>query len=514
MKKPMSAQAAPLSSAINTTLPPDDLPRPALPRVFFVGLPQWAFILVVASLVTTLCSNSFAHDSPWVGAGVWVTVVVALHMGFAARVIPWIPGLIALIALLQWVLGAWAGYHVPPPVYTLTMATPADQYFSYAVPAAILFVVGLYLPLWRLGCRVPLRTTPAIPPDFVRTCDIMVGVGVVATFVQSLGVPYALRYAVLLVEYLSFVGAFGLALARADGWGWRLAAVLALRAAVSTSDGTFHELLLWAGYSFVLLAFLFRWRGRTMVAIALVGVAVMGALNEIKLNYRIEIAENPDLRLGERVAALGHALRERARDPLEPFTGTALSRTVSRVNQGWIISRVLYWTPAHEPYAGGETLVTAARAVLVPRIVDRDKYAAGGFFFFTRFTGVSLRGTSMNLSPPGEMYANFGRTGGLVGVFVFALCLGLLYGRFAPWAIDSPLWWAWAPYVMLYTMQAETGIGEALNHVVRSFLVMTAIVWFVPAWKNLRRWQPLLRYLRRFGPNRLVLQPSSGAPSE
>jgi hypothetical protein len=110
-----------------------------------------------------------------------------------------------------------------------------------------------------------------------------------------------------------------------------------------------------------------------------------------------------------------------------------------------------------------------------------------------------LRGTSMNLSPPGEMYANFGRAGGLTGVFLFALGLGLLYGVFARWAVDSPLWWAWAPYVMLYTMQAETGIGEAVNHVARSFLVMMTVVWFVPAWKSLRRWQPMIRRLRQLG---------------
>ncbi len=97
------------------------------------------------------------------------------------------------------------------------------------------------------------------------------------------------------------------------------------------------------------------------------------------------------------------------------------------------------------------------------------------------------------------MYANFGPTGGLVGVFLFALGLGLLYGVFARWAMDSPLWWAWAPYVMLYTMQAETGIGEAVNHVARSFLVLMVVVWVVPAWKSLRRWHPIVRQLREFG---------------
>jgi hypothetical protein len=496
----MSSRGGVPSTVINTTLlATDDLAPPATSRLYFLGVRSWAFIIVMASLITTISANYYVHDSAWLGPAIWVTVAVALHTAFVARVLPWVPGLIALIALLQWVLGAWAGYHVPPLLYTMGMALPADDYFSYAVPATILFILGLYLPLWRIGRRTANRGTPKIPPDFARSCDIMIGVGLVATVIQTFDVPLSLRYAVVLVEYLAFVGALGLALAQADGWGWRLGAVLALRAVLSTSDGTFTELLLWAGYSFVVLAFLFRWKARFIGAIAVVGVFALGALNEIKLNYRIQLSENPDLAVGERVEALGNALGQQLRDPWEAFAGHSLSRTVARVNQGWIISRVMYWTPAREPFAHGETLVTAVRAAMVPRVIDPNKYMAGGYSFFTRFTGIVLHGTSMNLSPAGEMYANFGRLGGMIGVFLFALGLGFLYGMFARWAMDSPLWWAWAPYVMLYTMQAETGIGEALNHVARSFLVMMVVVWAMPAWKNLRRWHPVFRRFRFIG---------------
>jgi hypothetical protein len=41
---------------------------------------------------------------------------------------------------------------------------------------------------------------------------------------------------------------------------------------------------------------------------------------------------------------------------------------------------------------------------------------------------------------------------------------------------------------MLYTMQAENGIGEAVNHVVKSALVMVAFMSVVPAWAVLRQW--------------------------
>jgi hypothetical protein len=484
-----------LAPASNTILAPRPQEATGVPRYYFIPEWYWAFMVMVALLVALAVSSGYRNDSPWIGVGVWTAVVVAIHTSLAGRAAPWIPGLIALIAMLQWVLGAWAGYHIPPPIWTMAMAVPSEEYFGYAVPATVLFVFGLYLPLWKIGRHLPRRSTPVLPPDFVRTCDIMVIVGMIASVVQSLGVPVSLQYALLLVGYLGFVGAFALVLAKTEGWGWRLAAVLGLRLVLSSSDGMFHELLLWVAYSFILLGFVFRWRARTIAPIAIAGVVMMGALNQLKVSYRAELDAMPDMRYDRRVAALGSAFAGQIREPTGAFTGTSLSRTVARVNQGWIIARVLYWVPAREPYAEGETLENAVRASLVPRVIDPTKYVAGGYYF-TRFTGVPLYGSSMNLSTTGEMYANFGRAGGMIGTFLFAIGLGLLYRVFARWALDSPLWWAWAPYVMLYTMQAETGIGEAVNHVARSFLVMMVVVSTVPAWKNLRRWQPLMRRLR------------------
>ena len=144
---------------------------------------------------------------------------------------------------------------------------PPD-YFSYAVPATLLLALGVYLPLWRIGRRPVQRTAPSMPADFVHTCDIMVVVGIGASIIQNTPLPVSLQYLMLLVGYLSFVGAFGLLLARAPGWGWRLAAVLALRAVLTSSDGMFHDLLLWSAYTGTLLGFVYRWRVRTLVVLA------------------------------------------------------------------------------------------------------------------------------------------------------------------------------------------------------------------------------------------------------
>jgi hypothetical protein len=478
----------PIKGPIAALDPPWPIERRATPRRFYIPVDRWWLIIGCAAVAAVSTISTYESDSMWIGAGVFAGVVVMMHTLFAARIAPWIPGLIALVALLQWVFAPWAAYHTTAEIPIFAMAVPPPEYFSYAVPATLLLIVGLYLPLWRIGSgAIPQRAATA-PPGFTRTCDAMVAVGFAANlFINH--APESLRYMTTLLSYLAFVGAFGLLLVRAPGWWWRVLLALAVRAAMSTENGLFHDLLLWAAYTGALAIAVIRPRIVTIVALAVAGAFLIGVLNEAKYSYRRVIALNPGMSLGDRVSVLGGQLTGQASQPHETFTGDALTRTITRLNQGWIIARILVWVPTSEPYAGGETLVTAFRAALVPRLLDPGKYQAGGAINFPRFTGLTItKSTSMNLSPAGEMYANFGRNGGLVAMLLYGVGLGLVFFRFASWAEGSPLWWAWAPYVMLYTMQAENGIGEGVNHVAKSFVLMLAVVYYVPAWRALRRW--------------------------
>jgi len=481
----MSAYSGPIPALD----PPWSLSAAPVRRVFYISLQQWGAVLGIAALSAVSTISLYEGDSLWIGVGIFLFVAVLGHTLLAAHSVPWIPGLIALVAVLQWVLAPWAAYHVPASFPLFEMVLPAPDYFNYAVPAALMLLLGLYTPLWRVGDRAVVRRAPTVPRGFRRACDLMIVFGFAANVAMG-HAPGSLRYLALLLSYLAFVGAFALLLVRADGWWWRVAFVLGLRAVESTEGGLFHDLLLWGAYCGALMVYSFRPSRTVVIAAGLGGVLMIGALNEAKYTYRRELFLNPDMQLSERVATLGRDLRDQVTEPRTTFTGDAMSRSVTRLNQGWIIARILTWVPTSEPFAGGETIVTALRAALVPRILDADKYVAGGAQDFPRFTGLTIdQSTSMNLSPAGEMYANFGRTGGLVALYLFGVGLGLVYLRFATWARRSPLWWAWAPYVMLYAMQAENGLGEGINHVAKSFVLLFVVISVVPAWRSLRRWR-------------------------
>jgi hypothetical protein len=489
----------PTTGPIAALDPPWPIERQAPRRWFYIPLDRWGLILGVAGVVAVSSISFYESDSMWIGVGLFAFVAVLLHTLLAARHAPWIPGLIVMVALLQWVLAPWAAYHTTPELPVFAMSVPADDYFSFAVPAAMLLLLGLYLPLWRISKEPLPRKSKSTPAGFARTCDAMIVVGLIAGLLIN-HVPASLKYVMVLVNSLEFVGAFGQLLVRTPGWWWRVLLVLGARAAMSTENGLFHDLLLWGTYTGALVVFVMRPRILTILAVTGAAMFLVGALNEAKYSYRKMLQLNPEMPLTDRVSLLTGQLGSQAAQPQTTYSGDALTRMITRLNQGWIIARILVWVPTSEPYAGGETLVTAFRAALLPRILDPGKYEAGGQINFPRFTGLTITGgTSMNLSPAGEMYANFGRNGGLFAMFLFGVALALVYYRFASWAHGSPLWWAWAPYVMLYTMQAENGIGEGLNHVVKSFIIMLAVVYYLPAWRSLRRWrrpQAAIRALR------------------
>ncbi len=465
--------------------------RTRMKRVLFVPGAAWRTLLITSALAFFALAPVWWRDSVWLGVGLVFSLIVVVHGLLASRVVPWIPGLIALVACLQWVIAAWAGYHVPPVFALFKMVIPPGDYFSYAVPAVLLLTLGLFLPLRGFGRQAPPSTPHTLEssPRLLATLRWMVIIGALVRVLVVPNVPGSMGFLALLVANLAFVGFFGMVLVRAPRWPLYGAVVLGLQAMYSSADGMFHELLLWSTYLVAILAFTHRLRLRVLITAGVLALLLIFTLNAIKQEYRYAIGSQK-LSLGRRTALLGETLLDRVLHPGELFTEEKVGLNVARTNQGWIIARTLSYTPAAEPFAEGETVRTAVAAALLPRFLNPGKYQAGGGEYVTRFAGVEIRGgTSMSLSLAGEMYVNFDRYGGLAGMFVIGLLLGLLYRLFYRWSHDSILWWAWAPYVMLSTMQAESGLAEALNHVVKSSIVMFAAIGLMPAWSMLRRWK-------------------------
>ncbi|HVE79025.1 MAG TPA: hypothetical protein VNA89_09200, partial [Gemmatimonadaceae bacterium] len=94
--------------------------------------------------------------------------------------------------------------------------------------------------------------------------------------------------------------------------------------------------------------------------------------------------------------------------------------------------------------------------------------------------------TSINLSVAGELYANFGRSGAIVATLVYGILLGMAFRLFVRWSRQSPYVWAWAPFALISTVSAESGLTEVINQLSKSLPVMLLVTQLVPAWAALR----------------------------
>lgn len=467
-----------------------EIRRPARPRRRALRLfvpPREFQRAVVYALAATLLALPF-YDSPWLGGGVFASVFVAVHAMHASRRIPWIPGVVATIAAIQWVLAAWAAYHLEQIPYVAKMWLPAPEYFAFAVPTYLAFVTGLLWPLRREGRGYTLpKARIQLTPRLRTMCNVMIFGGIALRLGAVIHMPLSVRGAVYMLSDLQYVGAFTLLLAREPGWKWRLGLVLLGEAYWDSIDAQYLALVLWSLYSVLLIIHVQRIRPWKLLVGALGAAVAVMVINAAKKSVRDDVRQDRSLEQSERAALAADYATDVVTSPDQLFSANTVTMNVARLNQGVITSRILYWTPAHEPFAHGETIAKAVYASIVPRVLDPAKVTAGGFTNYPRFTGLQLlEGTSINLSIPGEMYANFGTGGAIIGCFIYGVFLALLYRMFVRLSRTSPLWWAWAPFILFSTVVAEMGLAEGLNEISKKLLITYVIVMFIPAWAPLR----------------------------
>ena len=466
---------------------PSPFPATARPLTLFVPRGEFSRIGVGSILIALLLAPAYWDETLWLGAGIALTVFVVWHGMLATKSVPWMPGFVIGVACVQWILAPWAAYHLPAvPTAVLQILQPSE-YFRYAVPATYALAIGLFIPLRRLSHRAPPRQVGNIDRRrLLRTFDAMLVVGLFARIALAPLASSGLRFVIALVAELAWVGGFAAMLIDAPGWRRRITILLLIEGVFGSVQGIFYELVVWSIYLTLLYLFARRVRRSRIILISAVAVVGVFALNGIKASFREEIYGSNLSSLERGALAVGY-LGGMLREPSRVFSPDNIAFNVQRLNQGSIIGRVMYWTPSREPFAEGETIIAAVVASLLPRALAPDKYVAGGFANYPRFTGLTLVGsTSINLSFAGEMYANFGLGGGILGMLVVGIALGGLFAVFLRWSRRSLLWWAWLPYVMLTAVSAEGGIGETLNQIVKSVVVMVGVILAVPAWEGLR----------------------------
>jgi len=432
--------------------------------------------------------------SVWIGVTVFLVTLTAFHMRYASRYIVPFPHIAIMISALQYVLAAWFSFYHPPDDPTYDIGASLPFYLSYAGPVIVAICVG-----WSLSL---IRMKPKVQPTFFKAgqllveLDILFVVGFVALMLTRYVHIASLTFVLVLLGNLRYIAVYGRMLAQAPGWVWRLAIVLGSEVLFAAESGMFHPLLLWLCWSVAVWMYCFKPSARGVLCMLLAGAFFLPAFQEAKWRMRgggdddlmgTDAPETVQNSFGRTVtfvsyfaASLKHAVTF---DMSEKF----IADTAVRYNQGWIINRIMFFVPTLEPYAKGSTITTAAVAAVLPRAIASEKLEAGGQEYMARYAGMELesgdQSTSMNLGYAGEMYANFGFIGGIIGCGLYAFFFGLFFRWVCNKAFLSPFLWAVVPFIFFAALKAEDGIDFSLNWTVKSVVVMAGIYFVLPGFQ-------------------------------
>ena len=428
--------------------------------------------LLVAVLVSLLAMPAYENISPLIGVILFMFVYTAVNIERKLKHEPIAFSSLALmVGCLQLVIAPWLSQYFPHwnPVYNI----PADrigEYIAYTAPLCIALGLGFFAAqrLWAKPLRrgeylttvsLDSRTEKAIRSLFWATFALMV-------IKSRLPVPGSVEFFLVLLSEVAFVCPLLLYIGGRSYW-WKLALpVFAWQLILSIGSTVFHSVMLWAA-AYFMFYWSMRFRGRNFRYVLLAGLAFVMILQPAKTYYR----QHGDGTIGGFISVVANYLS----NPAEAYSDDNLSKTLMRLNQGWIVHLVMDRVPSVEPYAGMTIITRQMSGVLLPRFLVEDKYVVGGKEYFEQYTGRDLQNASMGLGYAGEFYAAFGDQGGIFATFLYGMVLATGFEMLKRAARSKPLWWAWGPFLFLVAIKAEDTVGNAVNWAFKGFIIIMLV---------------------------------------
>ncbi len=394
--------------------------------------------------------------------------------------------LMMVLAAVQWLLSAVITYEVFNKhnelafLWKTFMTISTDEYFAFVLPGTLMLYLGLTFPV----NRHPLPTHAAIVE---RTRHYLADKGNIGLWMSLIGasvfffIPYLptlIRGTFAFFSQLLYVGVFYVLFSpKSRHKGLILAAVLSIMFLNAAMTGMYGEIVFWS-VMYLIMHFM-QYPAPLSKKIAVFAFGLMGILliQSIKHEYRKSTWDEGMVRNTDFGLFFG-LIADRISNPAKMMDNKSMFEISSRANQGLLIASVMNYVPKREPYANGETIATSVAAAVVPRIIWPNKPQAGGKENVMRFLGADDVEYSFNLSPLGEAYVNFGKTGAIIYIFFYGLVFNWAFRYCLYLSATYPSLIAWLPLLFVGSVGAETDLLTTLGSLIKAGMFTAFIFWF------------------------------------
>jgi hypothetical protein len=365
--------------------------------------------------------------------------------------------------------------------FIYNMNTPEEEYFGFILPAIILMIMGMEMPIIKNAtkslkikqsisdCRNYLKGKSNIG---ITMMIIGLSTGIIEPFVAS-----ELKYIAYLFSKLLFVGIFYVLFSEIKSKKLYLIIGISALLIQTIVQGMFGELVytLILGMLLVLLGQKIAYRYKIILSV--IGFVFVIVLQTIKADYRAHAWRGESNSGSSNTEVLLSLFLDRLKDPSRFFDKEKMFPVVVRFNQGMIQDKVMNYVPSVRPFAEGSTISNSLLASFVPRFLWPDKPIAGGHWNMEYFTGLIIEGYSMNIGPFGEAYGNFGKTGGVIFMFFYGLFFNLVIVLIIRYAKNKPTIILWFPVLFLNSIQIETDILMTVNSLLKNLIFVSLCYW-------------------------------------
>ena len=435
--------------------------------------------LMALGILVFTCLELFTRLYYMSGIGVALFACIALKFiqDLGKRIE--IRDLIAFMAVMQWVIGPVMAYNFLPFDELYYMAVTETEYMNFVVPVCFFMIAGLYLPLKdeRIVNAEDIDRMKIYLSEHPWLGYILAGTGLLAGFAGK-SLPSSLTFLVFLVTNIQYVGMY-MILFSDSRFKWLIfAGIMGLATSSAILQGMFGELVQWFMLSFLVIAMLVKvpmWGKTVIIAI---GIFLILLVQSTKEEYRMATWYASSSKTNSEI--YNEIIMSRLSTPSILLESGSMENAAARLNQGWIIARIMNHMPEKQPFVRGETIESALIASLLPRFLAPEKVKAGGRANFEKFTGTPLpETTSMDISLVGEGYANFGYLGGMAFIFLVSLLYNWVIVKVIALSRKNPTLILWIPLLFFQVMKAETDFATVFNYLIKASVVTFAAFYIM-----------------------------------
>lgn len=419
----------------------------------------FSFLIVVLLIFFT---DIYFYSSIGIGISLYLVLRLLIVIDYTIPVLE----IMLLMAASQWIIGPIIDYNTKVTHYKYFMYVNEERYMGIVVPLFFVFTIS----------SLVLGTGRILNPNFIkeklsnntRLPIYLILIGSFFWFTLRF-MPPTLKFFSFLASNLPIVG-IGLLFFTKIRYKWLWTLFVLLPTLISSiTSGMFHNLILWSIFIFVFINLAFKIKFSFKIIIILSSILLIISLQAIKKSYREQIYKSSFK--GNKIELFLTLLSSNLDEEQKLEDEKSINDVNTRLNQGWIISKIIDRIPKKMSYLKGATIIEALKVSLVPRFLMPDKIGGGGKETFELLTGMPLnKGTAMGVSLVGESYGNFGFTLSLLFFFIWGRFLNFIVKKFSSLQSKYSIIFFLLPIIFFQVIKAETDLTTVLNHITKSLV--------------------------------------------